>query len=88
MAVNPGSLLGSRMVREGFGVSGKDIGIGANILVRMALEDEFESASGLYFDNDSGQFASPHPDSLDPQKCEDVVRAIEAVLADSMHLPD
>ena len=88
IAVNPGSLLGTRMVREGFGVSGKDIGIGANILVRMALEDEFESASGLYFDNDSGQFASPHPDALVPQKCEDVVRAIEAVLADSMHLPD
>ena len=41
----------------------------------------FATASGLYFDNDSGQFASPHPDALDPEKCQAVVDAVEAVLA-------
>jgi len=82
IAVNPGSLLGTKMVKEGFGVAGKDISIGAEILVRAALADEFETASGQYFDNDSGRFASPHPDALNPQKAEEVVRAIEAVLAD------
>lgn len=81
VAVNPGSLLGSKMVTEGFGVAGGDISIGADILTRAALSDEFESASGQYFDNDSGQFASPHADALDPHKSEDVVRVIEALLA-------
>jgi len=82
IAVNPGSLLGTKMVKEGFGVNGKDIRIGAEILIRAALSDEFESASGEYFDNDSGQFTSPHPDALNPQKSDEIVRAIEAVLAE------
>lgn len=82
VAVNPGSLLATKMVKEGFGMAGKDINIGADILVRAALSEEFASASGLYFDNDSGQFSSPHPDALDPQKCDRVVAAIEGVLAE------
>jgi NAD(P)-dependent dehydrogenase (short-subunit alcohol dehydrogenase family) len=81
VAVNPGSLLASKMVKEGFGVDGADLGIGADILVRAALSDEFATATGLYFDNDSHQFASPHPDALDPRKSLDVMRAIEATLA-------
>lgn len=81
VAINPGSLLGSKMVKEGFGMEGKDIGIGADILVRAALSDEFADASGKYFDNDSGQFANPHSDALDKGKCESVVNAIEAILA-------
>lgn len=82
IAVNPGSLLGTKMVKQAFGVAGKDIRIGAEILIHAALAVEFETASGQYFDNDSGQFASPHPDALNPQKSEEVVRVIEAVLAE------
>jgi NAD(P)-dependent dehydrogenase (short-subunit alcohol dehydrogenase family) len=80
IAVNPGSMLGTKMVKESFGVAGGDIEIGAAILVRAALADEFATASGLYFDNDKGQFASPHPDALDAQKSQEIVRAIEAIL--------
>lgn len=82
IAVNPGSLLGTKMVKEGFGVAGNDIRIGAEILVRAALSDEFGTASGRYFDNDAGQFASPHPDALDPRKCEQIVRMIETMLTE------
>lgn len=82
VAVNPGSLLGSKMVKEGFGVAGGDIRIGAEILTRAALADEFATASGQYFDNDSGDFAAPHPDAVDPRKSKEVVRAIETVLAE------
>ena len=84
IAVNPGSLLGSKMVKQAFGVAGGDIRIGAEVLTRAALDDEFAAASGQYFDNDSGQFASPHPDALDPRKSQEVVRVIEKVLADVM----
>lgn len=80
VAINPGSLLGTKMVKEGFGMAGKAINIGADILVKAALSDEFAEASGLYFDNDSGQFASPHLDALDEQKVEGVVGAIEEIL--------
>ena len=83
VAVNPGSLLGTKMVKEGFGLAGKDIGIGAEILVRAALSEEFATAAGEYFDNDSGRFAPPHADALDPVKCAEIVKVIETVLAES-----
>lgn len=81
IAVNPGSLLATKMVREGFGMAGKDIRIGADILIRAALSDEFATATGQYFDNDVGQFASPHPDALNQQKSDEIVDAIESILA-------
>ncbi|MEM7248830.1 MAG: SDR family NAD(P)-dependent oxidoreductase [Acidobacteriota bacterium] len=80
IAVNPGSLLGTKMVKQSFGVPGSDIGIGAEILRRAALDDDFAGASGQYFDNDAQQFGPPHPDALDPDKARDVVRVIETIL--------
>lgn len=82
VAVNPGSLLASKMVKEGFGVAGNDLSIGADILCRAALADQFADAFGQYFDNDAGQFSSPHRDALDEQKCAEVVRVIESILAE------
>ena len=82
IAVNPGSMLGSKMVKEAFGVAGGDIRIGAEVLKRAALDDDFATASGQYFDNDSRRFTSPHPDALDPGKCREIVQAMEATLAD------
>ncbi|MEM6883526.1 MAG: SDR family NAD(P)-dependent oxidoreductase [Verrucomicrobiota bacterium] len=80
VAVNPASMLGSKMVKEGFGVAGGDLRIGAEILVRAALSDEFTAASGKYYDNDSKCFTSPHPDALNKAKCEEVVHCIESLL--------
>ena len=80
VAINPGSLLGSKMVKEGFGIAGNDIRIGADILIRAVLSDEFANASGKYFDNDSGKFANPHADAMNKEKCQHVVDAIEGVL--------
>jgi len=82
IAVNPGSLLGTKMVKEAFDMAGKDINIGAKIITRLALADEFAAASGQYFDNDSDQFSLPHPDALNPEKSEEIVRAIETVIAE------
>ena len=81
-SVNPGSLLATKMVQEGFGMDGHDVGRGVDILVRAALSDEFEAAGGLYFDNDAGRFGPPHPDALDDRKRQRVVEAMEALLSD------
>lgn len=80
IAVNPGSLLASKMVKEGFGVAGSDLRTGADILIRATLSDDFAEASGRYFDNDSGRFADPHPAALDASHSADVISAIEATL--------
>lgn len=81
VAVNPGSLLASKMVKEGFGVAGNDLQIGADILCEAAIGESFSEASGQYFDNDRGEFASPHAAALDVDHSRDVMRAIEEVVA-------
>lgn len=68
VAVNPGSMLASKMVKEGFGVAGNDLSIGADILVRAATSDEFSSSSGKYYDNDVKALSEPHQDAQDEQK--------------------
>jgi len=79
ISVNPGSLLASKMVREGFGVSGKDIQIGVDIVCRAALSDEFANAGGKYYDNDAKRFAS-----LDPGEgasADQLIAALDSLIA-------
>lgn len=80
IAVNPASFLGSKMVKEAYGVAGGDLSIGADILCRAALSDEFENASGKYYDNDSKQFSSPHPDANNSTKNQKLISVIESIL--------
>ena len=62
-------------------MEGHDLSVGADILVRAALSEDFADASGRYFDNDSGQFAAPHSDALDENKNDQLVRSIEGILS-------
>lgn len=80
VSVNPASFLGSKMVKDAYGMEGKDISIGVDILVRASLSDEFEDANGKYFDNDINKFSNPHLDALDMKKCKSVVDIIENIL--------
>lgn len=80
MSVNPASFLGSKMVKEAYGMSGNDLSIGADILVRLSLSDEFANNHGDYFDNDAGVLSDPHSDALDETKVAMVVDTIEALI--------
>lgn len=80
VSLNPASLLGTKMVREGFGQAGHDMGIGVDIMVRAALSDEFADASGKYYDNDSRRFAQPGSDALNPSKNAQLVDELERIL--------
>ena len=64
IALNPGSLLATKMVKEGFGIEGNDLNKGANIIYALATEEKYHESSGLYFDNDKGNFGKPHIDAL------------------------
>ena len=70
------------MVQEGFGVPGNDVATGGAILAKAAIDDAFTAASGRYFDNDAKQFAPPHPDALDGEKCAAVLAAIKTMIAE------
>lgn len=80
VAVNPGSLLASKMVKEGYGISGNDLSIGADILREAALGASFADVTGKYFDNDSGRFAQPHAAAMDKEHSAQVMKGIEQAL--------
>ncbi len=81
VAVNPGSLLASKMVKEGFGLAGNDMNIGADILIDAALGARFADAAGAYFDNDSGAFTDPHTAALDENHAADVMNTIKDLIS-------
>ena len=84
IAVNPGSFLGTKMVRGAYGMEGKDAAIGAEILAKLATAEEFADAGGKYFDNDRAAFGRPHPDALDPEKGRRLVEIIEGIIANTL----
>ncbi|MEM1334499.1 MAG: SDR family NAD(P)-dependent oxidoreductase [Actinomycetota bacterium] len=81
VSVNPGSLLATKMVKEGYGMDGHDISIGVGALVGASVGDSFLGHNGAYFDNDVRRFADPHPDALDTAKNAAVVAAVESVIS-------
>lgn len=85
VSVNPGSLLASKMVKEGFGIAGNDLSIGARILCRAALDADFANASGHYFDNDARRFGQPDAAALDAAHAAAVMQTIRALI--TKHAP-
>ncbi len=61
IAVNPGSLLNTKMVREGFGQIWSSADKGTDILYDLSISEKHKDASGKYYDNDSGAFGTIHP---------------------------
>lgn len=76
VSVNPGSLLATKMVKESYGMAGNDLRIGADILRRAAVSEEFANASGQYYDNDAGRIARPHPAAADRAHVAQLMAAI------------
>ena len=80
IAVNPGSLLATNMVRQGFGIAGNDISIGSGILVELALGEGYDAHSGQYWDNAAGRFGPPNAAAKDPGHVTDVMAAIQRLV--------
>lgn len=59
--VNPGSLLNTNMVKEGWGFHRSSADKGRDILYDLAVAEKYGNASGKYFDNDRGGFGAIHP---------------------------
>ena len=68
IAVNPGSLLNTKMVQEAYGQFWSSADKGANILHDLAVLEKYSSSSGMYFDNDKGDFNRAHEDAYNPQR--------------------
>lgn len=89
IAVNPGSLLNTKMVDEAYGHHWSSADKGANILTELAISDEFANDTGKYFDNDikdgdhgdaRGEFGQPHADALNKEAIAKLEKHTEQVL--------
>ncbi|MEM6265456.1 MAG: SDR family NAD(P)-dependent oxidoreductase [Bacteroidota bacterium] len=83
-AVNPGSLLNTNMVREGYGRYWSSADKGGNILYDLAVAAEYEGVSGKYFDNDLGQakgtWGTAHQDAYDDELVRELMKVTELVV--------
>ncbi|MEM6718878.1 MAG: SDR family NAD(P)-dependent oxidoreductase [Bacteroidota bacterium] len=80
IAVNPGSLLNTNMVKEAFGTHWSSADKGATILYNLAVSDEHKGITGTYFDNDKGSYGNAHPDAYDAEKVQQLLQETEKVL--------
>ncbi|OIQ27591.1 MAG: short-chain dehydrogenase [Bacteroidetes bacterium MedPE-SWsnd-G2] len=77
IAVNPGSLLNTNMVKEAYGHHWSSADKGANILYELAVSDAYKNRNGEYFDNDKGEvkgeFSQAHPDAYNALKIDELM---------------
>ncbi|MEL6989255.1 MAG: SDR family NAD(P)-dependent oxidoreductase [Bacteroidota bacterium] len=84
IAVNPGSLLNTRMANEAYGQHWSPATKGSDILYDLAISEAYKDSSGSYFDNDKGDpkgtFAKAHPDAYDETKIAKLLDATAKIL--------
>ena len=84
IAVNPGSLLDTNMVREAYGKFWSPAAKGGNIIYDLAISEEYEGVTGKYFDNDKGDvkghFGEAHPDAYNEAKITQLIETTDAVM--------
>ncbi|WP_417610984.1 SDR family NAD(P)-dependent oxidoreductase [Owenweeksia hongkongensis] len=80
IAVNPGSLLNTKMVKEAYGQHWSPADKGADILVELALSEKHATSNGKYFDNDNGAFADAHQDAYSPEKTNQLISETNKIL--------
>lgn len=88
IAVNPGSLLNTKMANEAYGQHWSPADKGANILYELATSEIYNTNSGDYFDNDKGEekgyFSNAHPDATNQEKIQQLITTTDAFLT-SLH---
>jgi NAD(P)-dependent dehydrogenase (short-subunit alcohol dehydrogenase family) len=80
VALNPGSLLNTNMVREAYGRFWSPAEKGGDIIYELTQNDLHPDASGKYFDNDKGTYGLAHPDAYNPDIINSVISNTKSVL--------
>ncbi len=84
IAVNPGSLLHTKMAIEAYGQYWAPAEKGVNVLVDLSSADHYKNDSGKYFDNDKGEikgeFSKAHPDAYDENKILNLINVTASIL--------
>jgi len=80
IALNPGSLLNTKMVMEAYGKFWSSADKGADIIIDLAIHSKYSDCSGKYFDNDKGEFNQAHPDAYQDETIDALIVSTEKLL--------
>ncbi|WP_394751040.1 SDR family NAD(P)-dependent oxidoreductase [Spongiimicrobium salis] len=80
VAVNPGSLLNTRMAQEAYGQFWSSADKGAQILYELAIPNQFTPGAENYFDNDQGNFSKAHKNAYDLDLVADLITETNKIL--------
>lgn len=80
IAVNPGSLLNTKMVQEAYGQFWSSADKGADILVELTVSEKYKKSNGKYFDNDKGTFSNAHNDAYNQEKINQLISETNKIL--------
>ncbi len=84
IALNPGSLLNTKMIKEAFGLHWSPAEKGVDIIHDLVTSEAYKNDSGKYFDNDKGDpkgnFSSAHSDAYDEAKIENLLRVTDSLV--------
>ena len=86
IAVNPGSLLNTKMAIEAYGQHWSSADKGGNILTQLAIDNVYNNESGKYFENDKGEikghFAPAHADAYNAEKIDELIKTTHVLLSE------
>lgn len=80
IAVNPGSLLNTKMANEAYGEYWSPAEKGSDIIYDIAISETHKEITGKYYDNDNGLYANAHPDAYNPTLIQEVIKATELLI--------
>jgi NAD(P)-dependent dehydrogenase (short-subunit alcohol dehydrogenase family) len=84
IALNPGSLLNTKMVSEAYGHHWSPATKGSDILYDLAVSEEYNGITGKYFDNDKGNpkehFSKAHLDAYDNALIAELIANTEKII--------
>lgn len=80
IAVNPGSLLNTKMAQKAYGTSWSTADKGATILCELTNFEDAIKISGKYFDNDEGNFTKAHIDSYNDAKIKKLIEITDELI--------
>ncbi|WP_430425817.1 SDR family NAD(P)-dependent oxidoreductase [Maribacter litoralis] len=78
VAVNPGSLLNTKMAHEAYGQHWSPAEKGVDILYDLSMTDL--AKTGQYFDNDKGSYATAHPDAYNSEKIKELLKTTDQLI--------
>ncbi len=80
IAVNPGSLLNTKMALEAYGQHWSPADKGTNILYDLAISDKHKGMTGKYFDNDNGMYSQAHPDAYNEDAIKKLIETTNQII--------